>query len=658
MNKILKFLGSSLAMVAIVAACSPEEFDGANQGGIPTASGVSLNVSVDQETNQATITPVGMPSGTYPMWVLDGADKYSTAPVFNYTNAVKGHHDVEMYVCNKNGISQGHIDTDFEFEHTIIDFDKYYSNIAREWRIDFEVQGHLGCGEPGSDGSNWWSAKPSEKEDWGVYDDRITFTKEKAYTYSPGADGKVYVNKDVTYWPEFNTEVGDDGNPIDFNATVEAQKATYQIAAEGEKLVLILADKTLFPYIPSDAQYNVPKFTISKISNTELILLYEGDGIVWRYVLTSKAQAVENKFTGYNPTSEFNLWKSVDPKATFYFNPGWAENDKTADMEATYKGGSNKYSLTVPEACADRWQAQFQLHSGITLDASKHYDVSVVFNSDVDIEGVTLKITNEADEDVLLDEAELAIKGGQLVYYKSDIEGVGITDLKVVFDFGHAAEATQITISNIVIKDHANDDGTVLPGGDEDQSESGVVPESAFDIAVDSSDNLGRGFNTKGEMGFWWADAGWGQVSDPGFSYKDGVYTITAVENGGAEWQGQCSINGVPLKIEKGVGYDVYIKINASDDLDRFTAKVNKDPDEANDPNALCYNGSFKLTKGVNYIFFQNVVAKNGPTQEEIEFDQAKLIFDFGGAPAGFVAEISDIVVVKHGFLNYLAEKK
>ena len=120
--------------------------------------------------------------------------------------------------------------------------------------------------------------------------------------------------------------------------------------------------------------------------------------------------------------------------------------------------------------------------------------------------------------------------------------------MKLVFDFGHAAEATKINVSNIVLKNHADDDGTKVPadgpGGGDD------TPKVNW-VAVDSPDNLGAGFNTKGEMGFWWADAGWGQIGDPGFSYADGVYTVTAVENGGSEWQAQCSITGVPLKIEK-----------------------------------------------------------------------------------------------------------
>ena len=50
---------------------------------------------------------------------------------------------------------------------------------------------------------------------------------------------------------------------------------------------------------------------------------------------------------------------------------------------------------------------------------------------------------------------------------------------------------------------------------------------------------------------------------------------------------------------------------------------------------------SDKIKKRADYV-----IAKNG--EEEIEFDQAKMIFDFGGAPAGFVAKISKIIIQKH----------
>ena len=97
----------------------------------------------------------------------------------------------------------------------------------------------------------------------------------------------------------------------------------------------------------------------------------------------------------------------------------------------------------------------------------------------------------------------------------------------------------QVNIRNIVIKDHANDDGTILP---KDDDKPGVNW-----VDVNSPDNLGAGFNTRGEMQFWWADAGWSQIGDPQFSYSNGVYTIIANSATVSEWQAQNSIHDVAL---------------------------------------------------------------------------------------------------------------
>ena len=147
-------------------------------------------------------------------------------------------------------------------------------------------------------------------------------------------------------------------------------------------------------------------------------------------------------------------------------------------------------------------------------------------------------------------------------------------------------------------------------------------------------------------MTFWWADAGWLQVEDPDFSFADGVYTVRAKNATVSEWQAQCSITGVPLLIEKGQKYDVRVTITTNMELGRATVKVNKDPDITNDPNTLCYRGDFVLEDGENIIQFIGEVAKNNG--EEIEFDQGKMIFDFGGCPAGFEAKISNIIIQKH----------
>ena len=652
----MKLLGAAFFILHssfFIFSCSPEEFEGANANGLPTMEGTDFQMTVDQETNQmvATYTPK---AGTYPIWIIDGTS-YSTLPEVGYTNTEAGTHTVELKLGNRNGISQAGVSKTFTFNETKIDWSADFRRITgKEWRIDNKEVGHMGCGPAGTDATEWWSAAVNDKKDFGVYDDRLTFTadtrKGGAYSYNAGPDGMTYVNKGCTTW-------GTQNEAADVDVAIGNQTATWEFAvldwtkADGEVVTgnkyIQLAANTAFPYISSDAQYQNPLFRVEQLTNSKMVLYYETPdrSIAWRFVFTSAAEQRLVEESGFDASSDFNLWKGITPTATFHFQPGWADV-RTSEMESAYIQADNDYTVTVPDACSDRWQAQFHLHTDLAISAANHYDFSCMFVADADIDGVTVKLTNETDADAIIDVDNVSLKAGQpYVFWQSDIEGKDLAPVKLVFDFGRAAQATNINISSIVLKDHANDDGTIVPdshGGDNPDTDTPTVDW----VAVDSPENLGAGFNTKGEMGFWWADAGWNQIGDPGFSYADGVYTVTAVANGGSEWQGQCSITGVPLNIEKGQGYDVRVKVVASDDLGRVTVKVNKDPDVTNDPNTLCYRGDFTLKEGENYLTFINVVAMNNG--EEIEFDQGKLIFDFGGAPEGFVAEISDIIIQKH----------
>lgn len=634
MNKIFKYIGSSLITGLALTACSPESFDGPDQAGIPSISNVEINMNVDQTVNQATFSVANMPAQTYAIWTVNGT-QYSTLNPMNWANNKAGTYDVELRLGNRNGFSQGSISKSFTFENSQIDLTPYYNRISRTWRINYAEAGHMGCGEPGSDGSNWWSANPNDKADWGVYDDRITFNADGEYTYNPGDGGTMYVNTGCSIFSEFNTNDGQD-----FMADVDVQTASYKFDVDGENIVLILPANTQFPYISSDAQFANPKFTVLKLTSNEMILLYEGDGITWRFVFTSKEEEAP-AFGGFKADSDFNLWKGATFTNDFYYahGEGWEANPTPIGFETV---ADNKYKVTLPCESNMQWQAQVKFFTNITSSAANNYDFSAIFTPTNDIKGATVKLVlhGGGDNDNIFyfaDRIDLSA-GDSYVFWKSDMPGIDMDHVDLVLDFGGAPAGTEVEIKNIVFKNHADDDGTVLPGVDD-------TPKVDW-VAVDSPENLGAGFNTAGSMSFWWADGGWSQVADPGFSYADGVYTITAVENGGSEWQGQCSITGVALNIEEGQAYDVRVKIVASDELGRVTLKVNKDPDVQNDPNTLCYKGDFKLEEGENFLEMVGVVAKNG--SDPISFDQAKFILDFGGAPAGFEAKVSNIIIQKH----------
>ena len=61
MNKIFKYIGSSLMVAMALVSCSPETFDEPKQSGIPSISNVDIDMNVDQSVNQATFKVANMP---------------------------------------------------------------------------------------------------------------------------------------------------------------------------------------------------------------------------------------------------------------------------------------------------------------------------------------------------------------------------------------------------------------------------------------------------------------------------------------------------------------------------------------------------------------------------------------------------------------------
>ena len=637
------------ALVAgtLMTACSPDKFDGADPNGIPSVSGVDFSISVDQETNQMIANYTPQP-GTYPIWIING-NTYSTLQEVGFQNPEAGTYTIDMKLGNRNGFSQGVISKTFTFNETKIDYSADFRRICdKEWRIANKEQGHLGCGPAGTAATEWWSAAPNDKKDFGVYDDRITFTattrKGGSYTYNAGADGNTYVNKGVTKW---NTQ--NDDADVDVAVGNQTSSWSFEIYdwedAEGnvtKQTYIQLADNTAFPYISSDAQYENPKFRIETLTATKLVLVYDAPdrGIAWRYILTSAPDERLVEEQGFDANSDFNLWKGITPNATFYFNPGWG-TERTGEMEAGYTGGNNDYTVTVPDACSDRWQAQFHLHTDLNLKAGTNYDFSVIFNADKDIDGVTVKLTDEADADAIIDVADVNLKAGQdIVFWQSDIAGKDLSKVKLVFDFGHATGATKINVSNVVIKDHANDDGTIV-------KEGGEVEKPVMDWNYESGANLWKAVDdgtVASEFAYWFADDSWTQITSPVCTHSGDTYELTMPDGiGGSQWQGQFHID-TQLKASASKAYNFYCVVEADND---------------------CAGITFKLTDGgdSNFLLEERIpvkadepliVKREGLTLKDgADADVLRMFFDFGGTPAGTHVKISKIYLEEAVVLNY-----
>ena len=617
MKKINYILGAFAAVAMSLASCSPEEFDGVSEKGLPLVENYKVTPEIDQTINQVTFKLEG--NGVYPIWFLtDGASPYSTQNGLKKIFSNAGDYEMEYRVGNRNGFSQGIGKVTFHIDNSLVDMTKYTTLLSgKTWRIAKDVQGHIGCGEPGTDGLGWYSAAPNEKEASGLYDDELTFTTDGSYTYSPGADGLVFVNTGCTVMP------GNPGDGNDFDAAAEQQTATYTIEGRGNDVYLVLPAQTLFPYVSCDNQYNKPEFRIESITGSELVLVYDDGSIAWHYILTSKAD--EPTFDGFDPDSEFNMFKSCTFTNSFYYAPGWGQ---IADPTITADG--NSYTVSLPTATNETWQAQVMFHTDMTTAATSNYDFSCKLMSTTDHNNVTVKLTKESDDNTYFFAETVKLKAyEEYVFYKSDMPGIDMDAVKIVFDFGGNAENTEVTISDIVLKDHANDDGTVVPSEDEDKTVYTYDSENnLWKVNVDDTD----AYTTS----FYYAP-GWTQIADPGFSKDGGNYTITLPVATTDQWQAQVKIL-TNIAAEAETPYDFSCTMMSDKELKGATVKLT---DSSSDDN-------YMVLERVDLAPYEEYVVKV-PASVMLEgaADALSLIFDFGGCQDNTEVTVNNIVLQK-----------
>ncbi len=635
MKNIFKYMIGVLAAAFVFAACSPEEFVGAD-GNIPVLSDYDslIDIQVDQETNTVTFSLNA--KGVMPVWYFDTekANPYSTVNGLKKIYTIAGDYTVDVRILNRNGMSDGVITKTFHIDNSIVDYTKYTTMIAgadfKEWRINNEVQGHLGCGEPGTDGLNWWSALPDDKKDWGVYDDVLTFGADGSYSYNPGEGGTVYVNKGTTLWAEHNTN-----DDQDFMVPVEAQATSYEFVSEGNDLYIIFPDNTFFPYIAYDAIYQKPRYKVLNITPKAMELLIDDGSIAWHYTLTSEKG--EKPFEGFKYDSDFNLWKKAAVGEPVF----WFGDESWAAMPAPeYAFDGAAYSFNIAEPSTATWMRQFSVSTDIQSSVANTYDFSVVVNVSTDHPGVTFKLVQDGDDGLFYFEEKVALNAFEdYVFWKSDMPGLDMTAVKLVLDFGGNAANTDVTIKNVVFKNHADDDGTVLPdaGGNEGGEDGPVQPEW---VAVDSQDNI---WNTleKSEPTYYYAP-GWAQIANPEMTTDGKSWTLKFPEATTDRWQNQFAIP-TNMTATMDDSFDFKVTIYSSASFTAFAKLTQADEaDTKHDDNFFFANDVVLAEYEETTFWISNVkLPKN-------DAHAINLVFDFGGNPAGAEVTIKDVVIQKH----------
>ncbi len=637
MKHIFRYLGVTLLLAGIISACSPEKITHPSEAGIPSATQIEPVISVDQEINQVTFALPAGTKGLIPVWLFQ--DKTGDWTQYSAQNGLKkifttaGDYSVRMHLMNSNGMSPDFVQKTFHIDNTIMNFDKYNTMLTggsqKEWRIDNSVAGHMGCGPSGTSGTEWWSANPDDKKDWGVYDNRMTFVLEgNVYQFDPGAAGTIYVNTGISSEP-YGSHNTNDGN--DYLYPVEAQTAEWSWEVDGEDLYLILPANTYWPYYANVDFIANPRFKVESISTKSADLVIDNGEIAWHFTITSGAAEV--KFNGFNYNHEANLWKPVDADGahsySFFYAPGWTQ---IADPEVSCAGG--KYTFSLPSATSEQWQAQCFIipTADLPLSAATNYDFSCILNSSTDIKKVTLKLTDTANDGNFLFTENVNLTAFEdYVFYLSDLPGIDAAAVKMVFDFGGNPDNTEVSVSNIVLKDHAIDDGTVLPSVPE---EPVAGPE---EYKYDSEANLWKAADAAHSYSFYYAPS-WSQLPNPEVENNGNEYLLKLPSATFAQWQAQFFIiPDNPVALESSKSYDFSVVLNSTTDIRAVTLKLT---DVSSDDN-------FLFTENVNLTAFEDYIFDLSDLPG-IDAAAVKMVFDFGGNPDNTEVTIKRIVLKDH----------
>lgn len=637
MKHIFRYLGVTLLLAGIISACSPEKITHPSEAGIPSATQIEPVISVDQEINQVTFALPAGTKGLIPVWLFQ--DKTGDWTQYSAQNGLKkifttaGDYSVRMHLMNSNGMSPDFVQKTFHIDNTIMNFDKYNTMLTggsqKEWRIDNSVAGHMGCGPSGTSGTEWWSANPDDKKDWGVYDNRMTFVLEgNVYQFDPGAAGTIYVNTGISSEP-YGSHNTNDGN--DYLYPVEAQTAEWSWEVDGEDLYLILPANTYWPYYANVDFIANPRFKVESISTKSADLVIDNGEIAWHFTITSGAAEV--KFNGFNYNHEANLWKPVDAEGahsySFFYAPGWTQ---IADPEVSCAGG--KYTFSLPSATSEQWQAQCFIipTTDLPLSAATNYDFSCILNSSTDIKKVTLKLTDTTNDGNFLFTENVNLTAFEdYVFYLSDLPGINAAAVKMVFDFGGNPDNTEVSVSNIVLKDHAIDDGTVLPSVPEDPV---AGPE---EYKYDSEANLWKAADAAHSYSFFYAPS-WSQLPDPEVENNGNEYLLKLPSATFAQWQAQFFIiPDNPVALESSKSYDFSVVLNSTTDIRAVTLKLT---DVSSDDN-------FLFTENVNLTAFEDYIFDLSDLPG-IDAAAVKMVFDFGGNPDNTEVTIKRIVLKDH----------
>ena len=305
------------------------------------------------------------------------------------------------------------------------------------------------------------------------------------------------------------------------------------------------------------------------------------------------------------PDADTNLWKNVSYTNFFYYAPGW---NQIADPVIEDNG--NSYKISLPEATFGQWQAQVHFLTNIPTSSASNYDFRCIFNANKDMSGVTVKLTKVGDDNIFYFTERVNLNAYEDYTFKmTNMEGIDIEEINLVFDFGGNPENCEVTISSVILQEH------------------GVGQTNWNETSVCNMWNSTQFNNT-----FYYAP-GWGQIADPAMTSNGNSYTFSLPEATTDQWQGQIHFH-TDMSTNAANSYDFQCIFTANKDMNGATVKLTMEGDD----------NVFYFTERVNIEAYEDMVFRM-PGMPGIDMAKVNLVFDFGGNPANFEVTVSKIIL-------------
>lgn len=317
--------------------------------------------------------------------------------------------------------------------------DPLYGKTSKTWVLDSEANGHIGCGPDQSNPAGWWAAGPNEKAGFGLYDDEITFYADGKYVFNPGADGKIYINKDVTAIGSGTTQSED----YDIDWTV--QESTYTLNGD----VLTFPEGVVIGYVANNESVTNPTYVITENTEDKLVIVANFSGISWQYIYKPKPDVFDVDGPG-------NFWKSASVSMTYWYSPSDRSGGLNPETETLENNG---LKVVIPEGIGgNEWQGQTVFHTDIPMSASKTYDFCVTVEADQDIPAMTFKLAWEGNDN---DHAafyvnDFAVEAGEPATFKMEsvVPDVDYDKVVLFVDLGRCTAGTTVTLTKICLQEH------------------------------------------------------------------------------------------------------------------------------------------------------------------------------------------------------------